>query len=157
MSNEELKSQAQKLLQACDAIFLATTDAGGTPMASYAPCWRDKNGYLFVMLSDLAEHTANLRSNPTASCLVLGRNSENSFSRPRITLQMDVQFLTPEHISYSQAIDGLTAKHGETMEILKELSDFNLIRLKPVSGTLVGGFATTLKIDPDSTPGLIPS
>jgi len=157
MSKDELKTQCRQLLETCDAIFLATTGSDNTPMASYAPCWRDEAGYLYVMLSDLAEHTANLRGRADASCLVLGASSDNAFARPRVTLQLRAEFLTSDNVSYQQAINGLTEKHGETMQILQELSDFHLIRLKPVGGTLVGGFATTLNLTRQDTPDLIPA
>lgn len=157
MNTDELGAQCQHLLKSCDAIFLATTDSNNTPMASYAPCWRDETGFLYVMLSDLAEHTANLRSNTDASCLVLGASADDAFARPRVTLKLTAEFLKSDNESYQSAIDGLTQKHGETMEILQQLSDFHLIRLKPVSGTLVGGFATTLQLNRNSTPDLIPA
>jgi len=157
MSNAELKNQCRQLLESCDALFLATIDDSETPMASFAPCWRDSRGYFYVMLSDLAEHTGNLRNRPAASCLVLGPNSDDAFSRPRVTLKLNAEFLQRSDPDYQPALDGLTHRHGETMEILRDLADFHLIRLKPVSGTLIGGFATTLMIGPDTTPDLIPA
>lgn len=158
MSKDELITQCRQLLQTCDAIFLATTDSTNTPMASYAPCWRDNDdGHFFVMLSELAEHTANLRNRTDASCLVLGPVGDNAFARPRVTLQLKAEFIKSDNAIYQPAIDGLREKHGETMDILRELSDFHLIRLKPVSGTLVGGFATTLTLDRQQTPEFIPA
>jgi len=157
VSQDELKSQCRELLETCDALFLATIDSTETPMASFAPCWRDSRGYFYVMLSDLAEHTENLRNCPDASCLVLGPASDDAFSRPRVTLKLRAEFLDDSDSGYQAALQGLTRKHGETMEILRGLADFHLIRLQPVSGTLVAGFATTLAISPDTTPELVPS
>jgi len=156
-SDNKIIETIQELLQTCDALFLATVDSTETPMASFAPCWRDSQGYFYVMLSDLAEHTENLRNRPDASCLVLGPASDDAFSRPRVTLKLRAEFLNDTDSGYQAAVQGLTRKHGETMEILRGLADFHLIRLQPVSGTLIGGFATTLAISPDTTPELVPS
>lgn len=157
MTSNELKTQCQQLLASCDALFLATTDSNNTPMASYAPCWRDAAGFLYVMLSDLAEHTANLRNSKEASCLVLGSSVDDAFARPRVTLKLQAEFLKPNNVRYQSAIDGLTDKHGETMDTLQQLSDFHLICMKPVSGMLVSGFATTLQLSRENTPDLIPA
>lgn len=139
---------AQTLLQTCSGASIASVCEGKTE-ASYAPfIWLD--GKLYLLISELASHTNNLRSTPACSLLLLDEPNPNAsspkdsdpdpFARTRMTLETEVEFVQRDQELWNRAIDAFVQRHGETARLLASLPDFNLVSLTIISGTLIEGF-----------------
>ena len=59
----QLEADAQSFMYQHSHAALATVDAGLHPLSTAVNTVPDQEGRLIVLLSDLAEHTANIRQN----------------------------------------------------------------------------------------------
>lgn len=148
-------SERQSLQQACDSLItqhnsllLASINREGKADISYAPYFRDGSGF-YIFVSELAKHTQNLLSNPHASILFIESEASaaNAFARLRLTLDCQVQEISKTTPDYSQKLDTMAAKFGETVSVLRSLPDFHLLLLAPQSGQFVAGFGKAFPVD----------
>src|SRR5210317_1009758 len=122
---ETVREEYLALRESCDGAMLATVAGAEMPTASYAPLlWLDDSGYLF--LSDLAEHTRNLKRCPAIALLLIEGNvaSANAFARRRISLQGEARIVERGHASYAPVLAGFHRRFGQVMEVLESLPDF---------------------------------
>lgn len=139
---------AQRLLTEIRSLFLATLNKEGKPFASFAPFYADiQNNQLLVFLSDLSEHTGHLRQNPDASVLIAVDEAESQqiYIRLRLQYQVSAQEITDADLR-SKGLDQLESKHGNIIEMLKQLPDFRLFALSPTKGSYVQGFGQAFRI-----------
>lgn len=130
------------LLHEVRSLSLATVDGEGRPQASYAP-FVLRDGDLYVFLSELAAHTANLRLNAETSAMVLrdeGR-CDDIYARPRLLLRCRAHEVDRGDPSWKPVLDLMEARLGQTASTLRQLRDFRLFRLSALSGQVVSGFA----------------
>ncbi|RAL23668.1 hypothetical protein DL240_05775 [Lujinxingia litoralis] len=137
---EELRSEARALLKEARTGVLATLGrAEGTPYASVVDvAGAPKGGDLLLLLSDLAEHTRNLRVDARASVVVADAQGEGEvLERGRASFQGRVESV-----------------RGEALEALREhylrchpqargyvgFADFNLYVLRVDRVRFVAGF-----------------
>jgi putative heme iron utilization protein len=128
-------------------VILGTLSSQGQPNASYAP-FVESNGDFFILISQLAKHTANILA--TARCHVMfiadEKESVNVFARKRLSYDCDVHEM-PRQTPESQAlIDAMKERFGPTIDMLASLPDFRLIRLHPTTGVWVRGFAQAIPV-----------
>ena len=136
---------ALELLQSRPGACIAS-NADGEPEASYAPfIWM--NDTLYLLISELASHTKNLRCSRPCSLLLLEEaptslslEKYDPFARTRMTLEAEATFIARDTGTWEQAIDAFSQRHGETAQLLSGLPDFNLVALSIISGSLIEGF-----------------
>jgi len=126
----------------CGSVMLATVSAAGEPHVSYAPVVADARHQLYLLLSDLAAHSANLRRHGAGEVMMIEGEGEarNPFARQRLTLRCRVAELARGSEPYRQRLAQLRQAHGETVALLATLADFRLLCLTPASGRFVRGF-----------------
>lgn len=138
---------AIELLQTCPGACIASS-ADGKPEASYVPfIWMDQR--IYILISELAGHTQNLKNKPSCSVLLLKEQDADtgadSFARTRMSLETSAEFIKRESDFWPQAIEELVARHGKTAEVLSNLPDFHLVALQIESGTLIEGFGKAFR------------
>ena len=140
---EALQREANAFLERFKTLLLATVSEDGRPDCSYAPFLRDEQGYLYIFVSELAQHTKNLLTNPRASLMFTAAeaDSKNLFARQRLTLETEATYIPRENPDWPTILDKLEARFGNTIELLKSLPDFHLIRFEVITGNYVQGFA----------------
>lgn len=128
---------ARTLLDEQRQSVVATLTQTGHPFASRAPFTPLSDGSPIVCISDLAEHTMNIRRDPRASVLVSEAvdDAEDPLARPRVTLVGS--FLpfgpTPEQIqTHLQRHPSAAGYVG--------LDDFSWWRLDVLTARYVGGY-----------------
>ena len=67
---QSLETRARELMKRSPAGSLATVDDGGHPYASMVEVVGDEEGALWMLISDLAVHTQNLKGDERASLLL---------------------------------------------------------------------------------------
>jgi len=146
--------EAMELVSKCLSLTLATTNEHGVPHCSYAPFVRLENDGFFIFVSALAEHTSNLKRHGRAGVLIVQdeSSSQEIFARRRLSLDCAAEFVDRESPGWAAVLDQLRIRHGETVEILRELPDFSLVRLIPTAGTLVTGFANATTLTAENSP-----
>jgi len=131
------------------AIF-ATVNQSATPDASYAPILQ-QNGHFYIFISELAQHTENLMTTPTASLLFIEPEEDagNLFARKRATIQVVARPIARTDADWPGLLDAMQAQLGEMISILRNLADFHLFELTPIKANFVKGFAQAYELEGD--------
>lgn len=125
-----------------DRAALATLDRQGWPYVSLALVAQDEQGLPLLLLSDLAEHTKNIRQDGRVSLLFDGTvGLTEPLAGPRLTVMGQIE-PAPEPAALSRYL----ARHPSA-ESWAAMSDFRLYRLRPTAGHLVAGFGRIAWID----------
>lgn len=130
------------------ALILATIDEDGFPNLSTLPfVWREDA--FWVLMSDLAPHTRQVKQNPTVELMLLEDEGQTSniYNRARVTWRADVARIERNDHRAHELFDALRARHGKILDVLVQLPDFHLHRIAPGAGRLVNGFGRAFKID----------
>jgi heme iron utilization protein len=127
---------------------MATCGPDGEPEASYAP-YIEVGGDLYVFVSALSTHTANLIETGRASVLFIEDETRavHPFVRRRLTLQCRVEEIARDEDGYGGILDLFEARFGGLVATLRSLADFHLLRLHPERGRYVKGFGKAFAID----------
>ncbi len=121
------------LARSADRAALGTLMSDGTPYVSLVELATDGAGDPVVLLSDLAQHTVNLRASPAASLLLDGTGG-TGLDGPRATLVGHVEPAADE-----AARARYLARHPHAAAYAA-FADFGLYRFRVARGHLVAGF-----------------
>lgn len=127
--------QARTMLRAARAATLATS-AEGQPFASLVTpaCAADLS--ILLLLSNMSEHTRHLRAEPRCAVLVTGEaESANPQTAPRVCVT-GLAAVEPDPALKRRWL----AVHPYGA-LYADFTDFELWRIRPMGGMLVGGFA----------------
>jgi len=144
---ERVANECREFAQQFQTVQLATASAEGVPEASYAPFYREGRDF-YLFLSELSRHCRNLAENPRASLLLIENENDaaNLFARQRLVYQCACQEVERRGERFEQTMDAFQAKFGNMIGLLRELADFHLYRIAPLSGTYVAGFAKAFEL-----------
>lgn len=147
MDAEDPRREAARLISTQAWCALGTVDAGGVPLVTYAP-FAPVDGAFGIAVTRLAAHTVNLLERRPASVLVVDAGfAGDAYAQPRITVAVTAR-PNPAGSAQAGAVwSALSARHGETVSVLRTLPDFEAISLEPVSGRLILGFAAAHDLD----------
>jgi heme iron utilization protein len=125
---------ARKLIAEPGRAVLATLAPSGAPYASLVLVAPDEAGKPLLLLSDLAEHTKNLKRDPRVSLLFDGTAGLGEpLSGPRVTLMGTIETASATALAHY-------LKRQPGAASWAEMSDFHIYRLEPQRAHLVAGF-----------------
>jgi len=129
---------ARALLEQQRQGVLATLSVrhAGWPFTSLAPFALDPSGQPLLALSDLAEHTRNLRADARASLFVHDGSGQ---AGARLTLLGQLERV-PSSAAEAAARQRYVERHPEAAGYLAELADFHLYRLQVTAARFIAGF-----------------
>ena len=147
MSKQATESYNQLIANA-RSVQLATVDTEGRPDVSYAPVLIEEDRSLYILVSELSKHTANLQNTGVASAMLIEDEAAAAqlFARRRVTYDCQVETIERESKAWIEIVDRMQAQHGDIIKGLRQLEDFHLIRLAPQSGRLVVGFGQAFDV-----------
>jgi len=132
--------EARRLLRAARVGTLATA-ASGQPFASLVTPATAPDGSVLMLLSELSEHTRQLRAEPRCAIMVEGPAKEpNPQTAPRLTVT-GLAELDPDPALHARWI----ALHPYAA-FYAGFADFHLWRLRPRGGLFVGGFGRARRL-----------
>ncbi|UUM31367.1 heme utilization protein HutZ [Vibrio japonicus] len=142
-----LEPEVQAFRDSRKTLQLATISEQGIPNATYAPFAFDSHAY-YILVSDIAAHGRNLKTNRNVSILMIEDESEckQIYARKRLTFDTRAELVERNTDSWQQGVSALHARFGDIIENLSQLGDFNLYRLVPDSGRYVKGFGQAFEI-----------
>ncbi|OAB55669.1 pyridoxamine 5-phosphate oxidase [Leptolyngbya valderiana BDU 20041] len=157
-SLETAQLQYRDFVRSLRSLMLSTVDTSGKPHASYAPFVTDETQNFYIYISGLSSHTKNLLANPQASILLIEDESktEEIFARRRLSFECRVATIARNTEVWNRTLDRFRERFGALIDVLRNLEDFQLFVLTPVSGRFVVGFGAAYDIDPDDRDRLIP-
>jgi len=129
---------ARKVMRGADRATLATSLSGADgawPYGSLVMAALDSDASPLVLISELAEHTKNLRRNPRASMLFdATAGLDNPLTGARVTIVGEMAPLEDE-----RQRGRYVARHPSAAAY-RDFHDFHLWRLTPARAHLVAGF-----------------
>lgn len=148
MSSTPVPSPLEALFSLVDrsaVASLATLDEG-SPAVSLAPYVSERDPLrLYVLLSELSPHTAQLRADPRCAVLIhdppVADDPRSNHAITRLSFRATAEFLTrPE--AEARGVIGRYRARFAIADTLLGLSDFHFVALTPVegSGRFVQGF-----------------
>ena len=137
------------LIKNCNIILISTINEKNEPNVSYAPTYIDSQCNFYIYISALAKHTKNLITTNKISFMIMEENSANIFAKKRITFNGKIKIIDRKSDVFNELMDKMKTKLGETIEMIKNMQDFHLIQIKPISGLLVHGFARAFIVQGD--------
>lgn len=148
---EEYTAQCNEFHKAFESVQLATASAAGQPEASYAPYVKIDNDF-YIYVSELSRHTANMMENDNVSMIFIETEKEakHLFARRRLTYRAKAEEIMRGTDVFNLRMDDFEARFGKFINMLRNLEDFHLFRLEPVSGTYVAGFARAFDLVGDN-------
>lgn len=152
-SHSRLRAEMQAFRAGFNSLLLATVSPAGEPEASAVPMVMGDTGEFYIYVSALSRHTSNLGSSPQAGVLLIQeeQSAPNAFARERLSYQCQATRVARDSQHFNDIMQVFGQRFGTVVETLRNLPDFQLICLSPVSGTYVRGFAQAWRL---SGPGL---
>ncbi len=141
------ESALQSLLESSKSLQLASVSEDGSPHCSYTPFARI-DGEFVIFISHLSKHTKNLLTQRKVAAMIIADESDSAqiFARLRASYQCDVCEIARDAENYESLLNRYEAHLGKTVELLRQLPDFVLLRLVPTSGHFVMGFGEAYEL-----------
>lgn len=146
--DDEARALAHRLIADARHGALGVLQAGAPVVTRVALAPDD--GSLLTLISDLAPHTGALRINPTASLLIGEPGRGDPLAHPRITLQVQAEFLAKS----DQVVRVYLAAHPKA-QLYLGFADFHLVRLVPDHAMLNGGFGKAYRLSARDLKGTV--
>ncbi len=131
-----------RLIQDMRSLQLSTVGPDGMPHASYTPYLHRAPNSFYVFVSQLAAHTRHLLASEAVSMMIIADEQSTSeiFARTRVSYQCTAKRIESDNHDYKLVLDEYQQRHGKMAALLRQLPDFVLFRLIPISGQFVMGF-----------------
>lgn len=129
------------------SLQLSTVDNHGVPHCGYTPyVYRAPDFFVFV--SQLSAHTRDMAATRSAAVMVIEdeQSSSQIFARTRASFQCNAIPCPADDQQTEALLDAYQERHGKMAGLLRQLPDFQLIRLSPVTGQFVMGFGQAYRI-----------
>ncbi|MBT9315857.1 HugZ family pyridoxamine 5'-phosphate oxidase [Leptothoe spongobia] len=148
----------QKFPETFRSVILSTVSTDGIPQASYAPFLIDGDKKIYIYVSGLSTHTANLKQTHRASVLFIEDEAQTQeiFARRRLTYECAATSLPRETTQWQGLIDRFEQRFGKVIGLMKGLPDFQVFQLQPQAGQFVIGFGAAYRVNTDDLNSLEP-
>lgn len=147
-----LEAERDALLSRARTILMAAPAEDGLPEMGVTPVvWHD--GSMFIYPSRLSAHVrAMLAAGKAAFLLIQDEgDAQNIWARKRIKFDSELTEIDRETDCFNAVCDVFASRHGPTMGLIRDFTDFHLMQLRPKGGVMVLGFAQAYQL---SGPGL---
>ena len=130
------------LIATMQSLQLSTLGAEGVPHCGYTPYLHRMPGSFYIFVSQLAAHTRNLLQNTTVAIMIIADEQSTSqiFARTRVNYLCEAKRIETDNPDYELVLDDYETRHGKMAGLLRQLPDFVLFELQPISGQFVMGF-----------------
>ncbi|MDY6786003.1 MAG: pyridoxamine 5'-phosphate oxidase family protein [Cyanobacteriota bacterium] len=154
----KVQAEYEAFITEFESAVVATVGADGKPHASYAPFVMDEGKNIYIYISELAAHAQNLLVNPQASVLLVEDETKTQqiFARRRLNYECTATLIDRETPQWEEMLDRFQERFGQTIDLLRGLTDFRLFQLTPTEGRFVIGFGAAYGIEGENFDRLIP-
>lgn len=139
---------ARRLLnhQSVGVLSTHSSDVEGYPFGSIAPYALNFESEPTILISDLAQHTRNIKQNIKVSLTVFDQCVDEPQSHSRLTWIGDAEAIDPN----DTAIRDRYLRYFPSAESYFETHDFSFYRIRLRRARFIGGFGQIFWIEPDS-------
>lgn len=135
---EQVKNQ---LLADARSLIIAAGSGDDLEMGTVPFIIEQQSFYIFT--SELSAQTKAILAGQPAQFMIVAdeQASQNIWARQRLIFQAARVVIARDDPEFDRLCDQIGDQHGPVMALIKPFQDFHLIRLTPIAGRLVLGFA----------------
>jgi heme iron utilization protein len=139
---------ARRLLnhQSFGVLSTHSADVEGYPFGSIAPYALDYEGEPAILISDIAQHTRNIKRNNKVSLTVFDPHADDPQAGSRLTWIGDAESIDPSETD----IRDRYLRYFPSAESYFETHDFSFYRIRLRRARFIGGFGQIFWIDADA-------
>ena len=139
---------ARRLLYHQDVGVLSThsVDVEGYPFGSIAPFALNYDGEPTMLISDIAQHTRNIKHDNKVSLTVFDRHADDPQAGARLTWLGEAESIDPSEIETRRRY----LRFFPSAESYFETHDFSFYRIRLRKARFIGGFGQIYWIEPDA-------
>ena len=122
-------------------LIIAVNNKINYPEIGYAPyIFLNNNFYIFS--SELSPHIKHLLYNRKGTFMIIEDEckAKNIWARVRIKFEAKITVVDRNENNYNKICNQIQNFHGKTLNLIKQFSDFHLIKISPIKGSIITGF-----------------
>ena len=135
------------LLAEARTVLMAAPGDNAMPEMGVTPLVR-MNGAFYIYPSKLSAHVRAVMADGKAAFMVIEDESktQNIWARKRLKFDSELVEIDRNSDEFNAVCDVFADTHGPTMGLIRDFSDFHLLRLRPRGGLMVLGFAQAYRL-----------
>src|SRR6185503_13740647 len=139
---------ARRLLnhQSVGVLSTHSVDVEGYPFGSIAPYVLNYEGEPTMLISDIAQHTRNIKRNNKVSLTVFDQCADDPQASSRLTWIGDAELVEPTDTEIRQRY----LRYFPSAESYFETHDFSFYRIRLQRARFIGGFGQIYWVEPDA-------
>jgi len=145
MSDQALNARRLLNHQSVGVLSTHSIDVEGYPFGSIAPYALDYESEPIILISDIAQHTRNIKRNNKVSLTVFDQCVDDPQSNSRLTWIGDAELIDPN----DTPIRDRYLRYFPSAESYFETHDFSFYRIRLRRARFIGGFGQIYWIEPD--------
>jgi len=147
MDIKSLEAERDSLIGSARTVLMAAPGNAALPEMGVTPFVRH-DGATYIYPSRLSAHVrAILESGEGAFLFIEDENAaQNIWARKRIKINAHITEIERKLDIFETVCDLFSDRHGPTMSLIRDFTDFHLLRLHPTDGVMVLGFAKAYRL-----------
>jgi heme oxygenase (biliverdin-IX-beta and delta-forming) len=146
MPDQELTARRLLNHQSFGVLSTHSADVEGYPFGSIAPYVLDYDGEPAILISEIAQHTRNIKQNNKVSLTVFDPQTEDPQASSRLTWIGDAESIDPSETEIRHRY----LRYFPSAESYFETHDFSFYRIRLRRARFIGGFGQIFWIEPTS-------
>jgi putative heme iron utilization protein len=146
MPDQELTARRLLNHQSFGVLSTHSSDVEGYPFGSIAPYALDYEGQPAILISEIAQHTRNIKQNKKVSLTVFDPKAEDPQASSRLTWIGDAESIDPSETEIRRRY----LRYFPSAESYFETHDFSFYRIRLRRARFIGGFGQIFWIEPNS-------
>ena len=144
---KQIELKKKKLIENNNSIIISVNEDDVTDLG-YAPYIFYEN-YYYIFVSELSTHVKLLLKKNVGTFMIINdeTNSQNIWARIRLKFSAKIEVIIRESEDFGIICEKIRYKHGKTMNLIKQFSDFHLIKIIPSRGTFISGFGNAFNLE----------
>ena len=149
MCNEikQIELIKKKLISNTKSIIISVNEDNSGDLG-YAPYFHDHN-YYYIYASELSTHIKLLLKKKIGTFMIINDEfvSQNIWARIRLKFDAKINIIRRNNEDFHNICEKIRSRHGQTMNLIKQFSDFHLIKIIPSRGTFISGFGNAFNLE----------
>ena len=144
---KQIELKKKKLIENNNSIIISVNQDDVTDLG-YAPYIFYEN-YYYIFVSELSTHVKLLLKQKVGTFMIINdeTNSQNIWARIRLKFSAKIEVIIRDSEEFNIICEKIRYKHGKTMNLIKQFSDFHLIKIIPSRGTFISGFGNAFNLE----------
>ena len=142
-----LAVERDAILASARTVIIAA-GGGDVPEIGVTPMVRH-DGHIFIYPSHLSAHVRCMLAAGQAQFMLVQDegDAQNIWARKRIKIFAKTIEIDRKSEDFDKVAEVFSKEHGPTMDLIRDFSDFHMLKLVPEDGVMVLGFAKAFRLD----------